>query len=119
MAHDGEIADAWSASVAIIAERHMSIAETVVEKVLHPFGVFSTRAALAVWYRTSKQKPHFAIGGLPAKLTSEHLQDARLYANREDMLDRLPKGGLAAEVGTFKGEFARQILDRCAPSKLH
>ena len=43
-----------------------------------------------------------------------------LLANfREHLLPHLPKGGHVAEVGVNMAEFSRQILDQCAPEKLH
>lgn len=37
---------------------------------------------------------------------------------REQLLNFLPKGGVAAEVGSYKGDFAEDILRSAAPSKL-
>lgn len=42
-----------------------------------------------------------------------------VVASRLDLLDRLPKSGRVAEVGTYKGDFAREILARAAPNELH
>lgn len=42
-----------------------------------------------------------------------------LVSTRYDMLDRLPKGGRVAELGTYKGDFARHIMARNAPAELH
>jgi SAM-dependent methyltransferase len=52
---------------------------------------------------------------LPAELVA----DCRMCADRFDMIDRLPKGGVVAELGTYKGDFAREILARTAPRQLH
>ena len=38
---------------------------------------------------------------------------------REDMLDRLPKGGRVAEIGVAAGRFAAEIHTRTAPEKLY
>lgn len=57
---------------------------------------------------------------LPSKtLPDELIRDCRLVSSRGDMLEFLPKGGRVAELGTYKGEFARQILDRNHPTELH
>lgn len=40
-------------------------------------------------------------------------------ASREEMLGLLPKGGRVAEIGTCRGDFARQIKARIQPSELH
>jgi hypothetical protein len=42
-----------------------------------------------------------------------------LVNDRVEMLRRLPKGGTVCELGTFRGDFARQILDIVAPEALH
>ncbi len=52
---------------------------------------------------------------LPAAL----LADCKMCASRFDLVQALPHGGRIAEVGTFKGEFARHILATCSPAVLH
>jgi hypothetical protein len=39
--------------------------------------------------------------------------------DREELLERLPKGGVIAEIGVWKGDFAERILDVCKPSHLY
>ena len=41
------------------------------------------------------------------------------HITREALLDHLPKGGRAAEIGVFRGDFSQHMLDRMAPEKLH
>ena len=57
----------------------------------------------------------------PASLSlpSELVNGCRMCATREDLLDHLPKGGIVAELGTETGRFAREILNRAAPERLH
>jgi hypothetical protein len=38
---------------------------------------------------------------------------------REDILETMPKNAVVAELGVFKGVFARKIYDICTPSELH
>lgn len=38
--------------------------------------------------------------------------------NRKDLLNSLPKGGTVAEIGTFMGNFALEIIERCSPKFL-
>ena len=52
-------------------------------------------------------------------LTPELVRDCRFFASRYHMLDALPRGGAVAELGTYKGDFAREIVARCAPRELH
>ena len=47
------------------------------------------------------------------------LDGAVLLNDRTEMLHRLPKGGVVCELGTYRGDFARQILDVVAPDELH
>jgi hypothetical protein len=47
------------------------------------------------------------------------LDGCQLLTNRIEMLHRLPKGGMVAEIGTYRGDFARLILDIMAPERLH
>lgn len=52
---------------------------------------------------------------LPAALVA----DCQFCASRVDMLDRLPRQGIVAELGTYRGDFAREILARTDPRELH
>ncbi|WP_198375811.1 class I SAM-dependent methyltransferase [Neoroseomonas rubea] len=47
------------------------------------------------------------------------LEDARLVNTRWELLHRLPHGARVAELGTYKGDFARMILDITRPAELH
>ena len=38
---------------------------------------------------------------------------------RGRLLDKMPKGGTAAEIGVWEGQFSRRILEICAPDRLH
>ncbi|MBC8875910.1 MAG: class I SAM-dependent methyltransferase [Planctomycetes bacterium] len=43
---------------------------------------------------------------------------AEPIANRYDLLRRLPKGGVVAEIGVFAGDFAAKILEIVRPQRL-
>jgi hypothetical protein len=47
------------------------------------------------------------------------LEGCVLLADRSEMLLRLPKGGRVCELGTYRGDFARMILDIVQPQDLH
>lgn len=47
------------------------------------------------------------------------LDGCALMSDRVEMLRRLPQGGRVCELGTFRGDFARFILDIVAPDELH
>lgn len=53
------------------------------------------------------------------QLPADLLADCRFCASRVDMLNFLPKGGIVAELGTQRGDFAREITMRTRPSELH
>jgi predicted O-methyltransferase YrrM len=53
--------------------------------------------------------------GVPADL----LADCRLCASRNDLIKNLPKQARVAEVGTYRGEFARHILSASDAAELH
>ena len=43
----------------------------------------------------------------------------KILANRNQLLNLLPKNAIAAELGVDEGEFSEQILKICLPRKLH
>lgn len=47
------------------------------------------------------------------------LEGCVLLNDRAEMLRRFPKGGRVCELGTFRGDFARTILDTVQPDELH
>lgn len=47
------------------------------------------------------------------------MRHTRVVATRQDLLRCVPPAGRAAELGTFAGTFAREILAICQPSELH
>ena len=54
-----------------------------------------------------------------AVLTPEHLRNCRVFPDRRALLDLVPRGGECAEVGVWKGEFSRVILEATQPRTLH
>ena len=55
----------------------------------------------------------------PPNLSEWHLKKARVLPSRENILARMPQGGIAAEIGTQAGDFAKQILAFLKPKQLH
>lgn len=53
------------------------------------------------------------------ELPASKLVGCEVLPNRFAILDRLPKGGVMAEVGVDRGDFSQEILTRCQPEKLH
>jgi predicted O-methyltransferase YrrM len=59
------------------------------------------------------------VGASSPALPKDLIADCRMCADRVDLIDRLPKDGVVAELGTYKGEFAKLILARATPQRLH
>jgi hypothetical protein len=60
---------------------------------------------------------HLVISGQTSKpLPGDLLADCRMCASRNDLVEALPRGGRIAEIGTYKGHFARHILATCNPA---
>ncbi len=53
------------------------------------------------------------------KIPQAQLDGCQLLCDRYEMLRRLPQGGIIAEIGTYRGDFARIMLDTMAPTRLH
>lgn len=49
----------------------------------------------------------------------EQVDKSKREAVRGRLLAQMPKGGVAAEIGVWEGQFSRRILDECAPVTLH
>ena len=58
-------------------------------------------------------------GGSSPPLPRHLATDCRFSASRYDLVEALPTRGCIAEVGSYKGDFARHILARCDPVDLH
>lgn len=52
-------------------------------------------------------------------LRTEHTAGSALLPTRRALLERIPQGGVASEIGVSRGEFTREILQFNKPSKLH
>lgn len=53
------------------------------------------------------------------RLPPELVAGCEFCSSRYDLLTRLPRGATAAEIGTDRGHFAREILLKAEPAKLH
>jgi hypothetical protein len=53
------------------------------------------------------------------ELDAIHTSGCVVVPSREVLLERLPQGGIVAEVGVAEGEFSRAILQRNRPRRLH
>jgi hypothetical protein len=80
------------------------------------------RRALPEGFKKLWRLGRLAVQPVPPSAPSipqAQLDGCRLITNRIEMLHRLPKGGIVAEIGTYRGDFARAILDIMAPDRLH
>ena len=53
------------------------------------------------------------------QIPQAQLNGCQLLCNRYEMLRSLPQAGIIAEIGTYRGSFARIMLDTMAPTRLH
>lgn len=74
------------------------------------------------WLRVMRPFAGYGVGqlfpALPA-LPPERFEGCVVLTNREQILHRLPKGGICAEVGTQEGHFAERIDAVVRPEKLY
>jgi hypothetical protein len=70
--------------------------------------------------RANNSGPAYLIADFvnPAPLTDEHVRNCQLSASREELLERLPKGGFVAEIGAETGHFSEIIYAITQPREL-
>jgi hypothetical protein len=56
---------------------------------------------------------------VPNPLPAELVQGCSVVSSRVELIKLMPKGGKVAELGTFKGDFARSIIQQAQPAELH
>ncbi|MEN9599702.1 MAG: hypothetical protein RL596_2021 [Bacteroidota bacterium] len=72
------------------------------------------------WNNEEKEKMVRISALIPRyELSSVHLQNAKLIANRSELLELLPKESICAEIGVNEGEFSEEILNITKPTKLY
>jgi hypothetical protein len=65
------------------------------------------------WMRLGKKDyPRVQLG-------DKNIEKCQLLSTREVMLEKFPSEMIMAEIGSFKGDFAQEILITCKPSKLY
>jgi len=70
--------------------------------------------------RAVRAARHLVTSGQPSMaIPPVLLADCRLCASRNELVKYLPRQARVAEVGTYRGEFARHILTACEPAGLH
>jgi SAM-dependent methyltransferase len=59
-------------------------------------------------------------GKIPyAELDAVHVSELRTLTDRDQLLENLPRQAVVAEIGVFKGDFSKKILDTTNPVVLH
>lgn len=53
------------------------------------------------------------------KLSHIHIKNCKLFEDRVRILDEIPANGICAEIGIWKCDFSKQILERIRPARLH
>lgn len=53
------------------------------------------------------------------QLDQKHIDSTKLLLNRTELLQHLPKGGVVCEMGVANGDYSKEIMKICNPSKLH
>jgi predicted O-methyltransferase YrrM len=56
---------------------------------------------------------------IPRWLPQKYLANCILVSDRTELLKRLPRQGVVAEIGTQRGDFAKEILENCEPREFH
>jgi len=55
----------------------------------------------------------------PLDLDDRHVRNCRVLANRDAILERMPQGGIVAEIGVGFGDFSARILAVTRPREFH
>jgi hypothetical protein len=85
---------------------------TIVNRMLRRLGYQVVR-------RRDVRPTQTASVGAPVPLREEDVRNCRLLANRVELLDRMPKGGVIAEVGVGFGDLSARMLATLAPREFH
>ena len=64
------------------------------------------------WSKVSDSIPNYELDHI-------HIQNAKILLNRSELLKKLPKNAVIAEIGVNKGDFSAEILSATSPEKFH
>jgi hypothetical protein len=59
------------------------------------------------------------VSSLRSKVVGSRFAQRLFHWDRNFLLHQVPSGGVAAEIGVWKGDFSRAILDIAQPTQLH
>lgn len=77
------------------------------------------RQAWLVEMHDSRPGPDVVALPTGPQLEERHLANCRVLPRRDLLMRKMRPGGRGAEIGVFKGDFSRTILNACLPSELH
>lgn len=80
---------------------------------------FVSGAALSVYRFSVARRDLGQLRRIDSQLTEAHLKSLVAVPDRAAFLERMPKGGVAVEIGVASGRFSRMICDIAAPEKLY
>jgi hypothetical protein len=75
------------------------------------------RTLARAWHRAGGARSRTATS--PRSETGERGGQGSVRRDREELLRLLPRGGVVAEVGVWKGDFSAQLLATLDPAELH
>ena len=52
-------------------------------------------------------------------LEKKHMQNCELLLNRDELLDKIPKNSILAEIGVDEGDFSERLYKKCDPEYLY
>lgn len=52
-------------------------------------------------------------------ISKENISNTKVLLNREEILEKMPKGGVMAEVGVAYGDFSLEMIRICKPKKIY
>lgn len=52
-------------------------------------------------------------------LEKKHMQNCELLLNREELLNKIPKNSILAEIGVDEGDFSERLYKKCDPEYLY
>ena len=67
--------------------------------------------------RPDRIRPEPGVPTIELKL--EHLENLVMLPTRRDLLEKMPKGSVCAELGVNEAEFSKQIIEIVSPEKIH
>lgn len=77
------------------------------------------REKVASFRKSYGKVPEFLFDGPRIAVNPCLVGDARLYAERNQIIDAFPHGAVCAEIGVQYGKFSRDIFERANPKEMH